>query len=105
MGEYAEMMLDGTCCVQCGEFLGSDAGYPIYCRACGGDDDGFLPERSMTRKQKADHAVDRGERVQFAPTASPGQEHKPWLCECGRRFRLESGARQHWQDAHARRTA
>lgn len=33
-GEYAEMMLDGTCCTICGEFVGSDAGYPIACRAC-----------------------------------------------------------------------
>lgn len=34
MGEYAEMMLDGTCCSSCGEYLGSDAGYPIMCAGC-----------------------------------------------------------------------
>lgn len=34
MGEYAEMMLDGTCCNYCGEYLGSDNGYPTSCRAC-----------------------------------------------------------------------
>lgn len=34
MGEYAEMMLDGTCCQYCGEYLGSDAGYPQSCPSC-----------------------------------------------------------------------
>lgn len=40
MGEAAEMMLDGTCCAGCGEFLDFDApGYPVYCSACGGNED------------------------------------------------------------------
>ncbi len=34
MGEYAEMMLDGTCCQYCGEYIGSDAGYPQTCGDC-----------------------------------------------------------------------
>lgn len=37
MGEYAEMMLDGTCCQCCGEFLndGEDGvGYPQFCTSC-----------------------------------------------------------------------
>lgn len=40
MGEAAEMMLDGTCCQVCGEFLLNDdpAGYPVTCAGCGGDD-------------------------------------------------------------------
>jgi hypothetical protein len=31
MGEIAEAMLDGTMCECCGEYIGSDAGYPQYC--------------------------------------------------------------------------
>ena len=32
MGEYAEMMLDGTCCAGCGEYMGGEsAGFPVYC--------------------------------------------------------------------------
>ncbi len=31
MGEYAEMMLDGTCCEGCGEYLGEGDGFPRYC--------------------------------------------------------------------------
>ena len=34
MGEYAEMMLDGTCCSGCGEFLDANTGYPVMCGAC-----------------------------------------------------------------------
>ena len=33
MGEVAEMMLDGTLCEGCGEFIGADYG-PSYCREC-----------------------------------------------------------------------
>lgn len=36
MGEIAEMMLDGTLCQYCGEYLGSDMGFP---QSCGCDDD------------------------------------------------------------------
>jgi len=31
MGEIAEMMLDGTLCECCGEYIGYDDGYPQYC--------------------------------------------------------------------------
>lgn len=37
MGEIAEMMLDGTMCSLCGEFLndGEDGdGFPGYCEGC-----------------------------------------------------------------------
>lgn len=31
MGEYAEMMLDGTCCAACGEYMGDGDGFASYC--------------------------------------------------------------------------
>ena len=37
MGEIADMMLDGTMCQQCGEFIcdGEDGdGYPVTCASC-----------------------------------------------------------------------
>ena len=38
MGEIADMMLDGTLCEGCGEYMGEDTGYPTYCSAqCAGD--------------------------------------------------------------------
>jgi hypothetical protein len=38
MGEAAEMMLDGTCCSSCGEYLGGNEGYPVQCASCRHDD-------------------------------------------------------------------
>ena len=36
MGEYADMMLDGTLCACCGVYLSSEGeGYPMYCSECG----------------------------------------------------------------------
>ena len=38
MGEIADMMLDGTLCEGCGEYIGEGDGYPQYCSAsCAGD--------------------------------------------------------------------
>lgn len=34
MGEYAEMMLDGTLCESCGDYIGADNDCPAQCRAC-----------------------------------------------------------------------
>ena len=34
MGVYAEMMLDGTLCEQCGTFIGEPVGYPRLCEDC-----------------------------------------------------------------------
>lgn len=33
-GEIAQSMLDGTLCAQCGAYLGTNNGYPTYCRSC-----------------------------------------------------------------------
>ena len=37
MGEIAEMMLDGTMCECCGEFIDTGSGFPTRCTGCGGD--------------------------------------------------------------------
>lgn len=35
MGDIAEMMLDGTLCAECGQFLGGEGeGFPRYCTCC-----------------------------------------------------------------------
>lgn len=54
MGEYAEMMLDGTCCSQCGEFLGASEGHPVSCASCEAETDAFrVPHRKMGKATKA----------------------------------------------------
>lgn len=34
MGEVAEMMLDGTLCQVCGEFMGDPTGFSMTCYGC-----------------------------------------------------------------------
>jgi hypothetical protein len=51
MGEYAEMMLDGTCCAGCGEYMGGGSpGHPGYCSAACGRDAGLADEVVAARK-------------------------------------------------------
>lgn len=40
MGEIADMMLDGTLCSGCGEYLGGDCGYVTLCEGCKEAQDG-----------------------------------------------------------------
>jgi DNA-directed RNA polymerase subunit RPC12/RpoP len=63
MGEYAEMMLDGTCCGCCGEYLGDGDGYTVYCASCAPD---F--EEKSPKKEKAD-CPECGKRVKAAGVA------------------------------------
>ena len=37
MGEISEMILDGTLCEQCGEYIGDEVGFPRSCYSCGGE--------------------------------------------------------------------
>lgn len=34
MGEIAEMMLDGTLCESCGDYIGNGEGFPVKCEGC-----------------------------------------------------------------------
>lgn len=80
MGEYAEMMLDGTCCASCGEFLDADPqGFPGFCASC---DPG-------------------GMEFNLAPI----EERKPFACpSCGKRFKTESAMRTHSDAVHPKKT-
>lgn len=50
MGEIAEMMLDGTLCACCGDYLGDDDGWgiPSYCPGCEPD---FVQEEPKKKKK------------------------------------------------------
>lgn len=68
MGEYAEMMLDGTCCQCCGEFLGGDEGYPVFCAGCApeGTDQVLIHQgdgKSGRRRRKARQRARKAERA------------------------------------------
>jgi hypothetical protein len=82
MGEIAEMMLDGTLCASCGEYIGSDNGYPTYCSGCGPNS---APGPS--------------------PSTAPANR-KPVACpSCGKRFKTPEAQTQHFQDRHAPKKA
>jgi hypothetical protein len=60
MGEIADMMLDGTLCERCGEYIGNAVGYPRKCSSCSKEykkemllDN--LPKLAMSFHRKADH--------------------------------------------------
>ena len=72
MGEYADMMLDGTLCQYCGVVLeNSIEGIPGTCRDC---------------------------RKQLKATS---RNAKPFKCDtCGKRLTTEQGLTDHRRDAH-----
>ena len=78
MGETAEMMLDGTLCACCGEYLGGDDGYAIYCAGCAPD---FEPY--------------------FEPANVPARHDRDSLCKrCGKKLRGQHALQQHIKDKH-----
>lgn len=77
MGEYAEMMLDGTCCENCGEYIGQGTGYPGYCSSQCAAESGIPTEEANDKP------------------------HKCPVCKKG--FKTEGGMKMHRQTVHADR--
>lgn len=78
MGEYAEMMLDGTCCEGCGSYIGDGDGYPRYC--------------------SSECAAGRGVVLPFPKQRRIGKP-KAKCPECGRKVKAV-GLWQHIRDVH-----
>lgn len=74
MGQITDMLLDGTLCIGCGEYLGQDNGYPGHCPSC-------EPE----------------------PYASIPAERDGKCQDCGRQCRGVQGLRDHTKFAHGPR--
>lgn len=62
MGEYAEMMLDGTCCSSCGDYLGGDEGYPVICASCKREER-YEPRVPRFAKDKIKPSMPRADQV------------------------------------------
>ena len=58
MGEIAEMMLDGMLCQCCGDFLGTDNGYPTYCADCAPEEEKKKPKISAAERKIRKRALD-----------------------------------------------
>lgn len=78
MGDIADAMLDGTLCECCGEYIGSDAGYPQYC--------------------SDECAADSGAEEE-APTNEEADTQRH-CTTCGKRLKSTAGVRQHMRDKH-----
>lgn len=69
MGEIAEMMLDGTLCEGCGEYIGEGEGFPRYCcDACArGPGVEPAPRPESRRKRRRPARLPRRKPVAFDP--------------------------------------
>ncbi len=85
MGEIAEMMLDGTLCECCGEYMGDGDGYPGYCSAeCAGD-----------------RGLEYGAPVQRqTPPPTPKQKAETLCQRCGKMLCGQRALQQHIKDKH-----
>lgn len=83
MGEIAEMMLDGTMCQVCGEFMdigGEPAGYPVTCAGCQPDGDEILD--AVCREVITERTRECSEP------------------DCHRKFKTHDACLQHWRAKH-----
>ena len=95
MGEIAEMMLDGTLCEGCGEYIDDEGGdgIPRYCspQCAAGRGMTYQPPESRARARKA-------ERINRERQQAAGRTYK--CPKCGRGFRGALAVAQHRRDKH-----
>ena len=91
MGEYAEMMLDGTCCACCGELLGGPMdwddpqGFPGLCPSCA----------------ESEREFEVANERPIEPSTSYLTRRKSFGCSlCDRWFGSKNAAKQHLRDKH-----
>jgi Zn finger protein HypA/HybF involved in hydrogenase expression len=87
MGEYADMILDGTMCQGCGVFLNDEPpGYPCDCTDCARD------------RQKIDSTT-RKQARQVAHQLHQARQKKTRCPICNRKVK-EIGLPNHMKDSH-----
>lgn len=89
MGEVAEMMLDGTLCETCGEYLGAPTGYPRKCRNCGGDKGAGSFDFRDTRKVKPK-----------GPKGNPPRPGRVKCKHCNKMCKKGQGEKDHMRMVH-----
>jgi hypothetical protein len=67
MGEIAEMMLDGTLCECCGEFIEGDGeGFPRYCSAKCAGDRGAMPTTNPIKANRKSTVIQANGRLDLS---------------------------------------
>jgi hypothetical protein len=102
MGEYADMMLDGTCCCQCGEFL--DSGGDGYPRLCAGCDAGRHQIRLLVSGNEK-HVPCPDCKRKFATVADLHRHHSSKhggakCSECGKQMKSGLALQDHMRSKH-----
>lgn len=97
MGEISEMMLDGTLCEGCGEYLGKLEGFPQLCASC-------AKERKADGSQIRDTGY--GTFQDITPINQPPSKPPPEKVRCPQcRKRVKKvGLAQHERDTHGVKT-
>ena len=83
MGEIADMMLDGTLCEGCGEYIGLGGGYSQYC----------------SPQCAADRGVEFDNTFLYERRARGGAE-KVQCPDCGKSCKGEQGVKDHRRAKH-----
>lgn len=118
MGEIAEMMLDGTLCEGCGEFLTDDPpGYPCRCSSCRNDvrRDSVTPrskpkvycpdcKKPVTRDGLWQHVSDVHKRT-ISPKEIDAAKPAKVDCPICKRKVNAAGLADHMRDAHQQKGA
>lgn len=89
MGEIADMMLEGTLCQTCGEYMdheGSNEGYPVSCPGCIAVGDAPKPALSATELKERERIGKERRRDK--------NRRKRQRQKANKRKRLEEAARQ-----------
>lgn len=95
MGEIADMMLDGTMCECCGEFLNDGAdgpGYPVRCFSCREPEEKEKPKKSRKKPKDGTHIIHEGQPIgkkmvnRLQDLAMHGTEDGPMTPKQGQRM-------------------
>lgn len=98
MGEIAEMMLDGTLCENCGDFIGEGSGFPRYCSAACAKDRGAATDGAQVARPS--HNATKAQRINTEREIAAGGIKKFNCDSCSKRFRYATALAQHERDKH-----
>ena len=95
VGDIADMMLDGTLCEGCGEWMGEPRGYPVRCAGCTDEDFKDNEDQTVLELKPIDVISTKAKNINCLHHKNNGKG-------CNRRFKTIDGMHQHLKDYHGR---